>query len=203
MENVVTAIFKVGSQGYQAFSEVKRDPFSESYLISELALVRKQSGHISLQESVHTGFENTIMGGLMGGLVGVLGGPIGMLLDGGIGFVAGSAADTRDEARNLTMAEKVTASMNDGDVALIALVQEGDPSSLDLKLKAYNALVIRQDAATIQDEIDEAARIQKELAKQVKKDLRAQKSAEWKASIEKRKVRIKQAFDEFKQRLPK
>lgn len=203
MENVVTAIFRVGSQGYQAFSEARRDPFSGSYVISELALVRKQGGHISLQESVHTGFENTVMGGLIGGLVGVLGGPIGMLLGGTIGLVAGSAADTRDESRGVTLAEKVTASMNDGDVALIALVQETDPSSLDSRLKAFDALVIRRDAATIQDEIEEAARIQKELAKQVKKDLRAQKSAEWKASIEKRKERIKQAFDEFKQRLPK
>ncbi|HVP56708.1 MAG TPA: DUF1269 domain-containing protein, partial [bacterium] len=122
-ENVVTAIFKVGSQGYQAFSEVRRDPFGRSYLISELALVKKQSGHISLQESVHSGFENTIMGGLIGPLVGVLGGPIGMLLGGSIGLVTGSAVDARDEARNVTMAEKVATGMNDGDVALIALVQ--------------------------------------------------------------------------------
>ncbi len=202
-ENVVTAIFKVGSQGYQAFSEIKDYPFSESYLISELALVRKQNGHISLQESVHTGFENTMLGGLMGGLIGVLGGPIGLLLGGTIGLAAGSGADIRNEARNLTMAEKVTASMNDGDVALIALVQESDPSSLDSKLKAFDAVIMRRTAAAIQDEIQEAARIQKELAKQVKKELRAQQSAERAARMQKHEEKIKQAFDQFKQKLPK
>ena len=203
MENIVTAIFKVGSQGYQAFSEIKRDPYNASYTISELALVKKQSGYISLQESVHTLFENTIMAGLIGGLVGVLGGPIGVLLGGSIGLATGSAIDARSEAKNVTLAERVTTSMNDGDVALIALVQETDQSSLDSKLKAFDVTIIRRDAATVQHEIQEAARIQKALVKQVKKELRAQQSAERKANIEKEKKKIKQAFDELKQKLAK
>lgn len=203
MENIVTAIFKVGSQGYQAFSEIKRDPYNASYIISELALVKKQSGIISLQESVHTLFEKTAMGGLIGGLIGVLGGPIGMLLGGSLGLATGAAFDARDEAKNVTLAEKVTTSMNDGDIALIALVQETDQSSLDSKLKAFDVVIIRRDAATVQHEIKEAARIQKKLAKQVKKDLRAQKSAERKANIEKERGKIKQAFDEFKRKLAK
>ncbi len=203
MENIVTVIFKTGSQGYQAFSEVKRDIFNDDYVISGMALVKKERGQIMVQESFDSGLrtvDDTIMGGLIGSMVGVLGGPIGMLLGGSAGLLAGSAVDTGDMAKDITMAERVSSSMKDGDLALIVLVQETDEALLDSKFKAFDTVIIRRDAATVQDEIKEAERVQKELEKQAKKELRAQKSAERKANIEKQKEKIKTAFDEFKQK---
>jgi uncharacterized membrane protein len=206
MENIVTAIFKVESQAYQAFSKLKRDPYTDDYWISGMAVVKKQNGHIALHDSFGAGFEvadNTVMGGLMGGLVGILGGPIGMLMGGSIGLITGSAVGTGEETRKVTLAERVTTSMKDGDVALIAMVQEMDEARLDTRFKEFDAIIMRRDAATVEDEVKEAQRVQKELEKQAKKELRAQKSAERKAKIEKQKEKIKQSFDDFKQKHPR
>ena len=76
MENIVTVIFKVGSQGYQAFSELKRDTFNDDYVISGMALVKKERGQIIAQEAYDAGLrtvDDTTMGGLIGGLIGILG----------------------------------------------------------------------------------------------------------------------------------
>ncbi len=203
MENIVTVIFKVGSQGYQAFSEVKRDPFSGSYTVSQVALVQKEKGHIALKDSYDTGIQtadDTVIGGLTGSLVGILGGPIGMLLGGSLGLIAGSVIDIGDMDKNVTMAERVSAGMKDGDLALILMVQETDASALDSKFKAFDTVIIRQDAATVQDEIKEAERVQRELEKQAQKELRAQKSAERKVKIDQQKSKIKKAFEEFKEK---
>jgi uncharacterized membrane protein len=205
MENIVTVIFKVESQGYQALTELKQDPYRGNYLISGMTLVKKEKEHIVVKDGFDTGIQttdDTVLGGLIGGLVGILGGPIGMLLGGSVGILAGTVADTGDIAKGATMVEKVSTAMKDGDLALIVLVQETDETSLDSQFKKYETIILRRDAATVQDEIKEAERIRKELEKQAKKELRAQKSAERKTKIEKQKAQIKQAFEDFKQKHP-
>jgi uncharacterized membrane protein len=205
MENIVTVIFKVESQGYQAFSDLKRDSLSEDYLISEVALVKKEKGHIVLKDAFDTGIrtaDDTVMGGLIGGLVGILGGPIGMLLGGSVGLMVGATVDSEDVFKGASMLERVSAGMKDGDLALIALVQETDEAKLNSRLKAFDTVIIRRDAANVQAEIKEAERIRKELEKQAKKELRTKKTAEYKAKIEKQQEKIKKAFDEFKEKLP-
>ena len=41
MEKIITAIFKVESEGYQAMTELKNVPSTDSYFVSQAVLVKK------------------------------------------------------------------------------------------------------------------------------------------------------------------
>ena len=75
MENIVTVIFKVESQAYQALSELKRNLINGNYTIYQVGLVKKVNDKIIVIDGVDTGettLDDTIDGGLLGGLFGVL-----------------------------------------------------------------------------------------------------------------------------------
>ena len=85
MEKIISVIFKVESEGYQAITELKRAPVTELYTVSQAVLVRKEKGQIVTLDAFDTGMEtsnDTAIGGLVGGFVGIIGGPLGMLLGG-------------------------------------------------------------------------------------------------------------------------
>ena len=66
--------------------------------------------------------DDMLIGGLVGSLVGVLGGPLGVLLMGSYGMLAGSLIDSADAVSGETMIEMTAGKMLQGEVALIALV---------------------------------------------------------------------------------
>lgn len=68
--------------------------------------------------------DDTITGTLIGSVLGILGGPLGMLFGAGIGAWVGSTGSTDQALAQATLVETVAAKLNDGDVAIIALVQE-------------------------------------------------------------------------------
>ena len=47
MENIMMSIFRVESQAYQAFSELKRDPSNQSYTISQAVIIKKETGQLT------------------------------------------------------------------------------------------------------------------------------------------------------------
>lgn len=87
-ENIITAVFEVESEAFQAMSELRSHAAADSYIVSEAALVKREHGQIVTKEGFDSGLESTddtSRGGLIGMTIGILGGPVGMLLGGSWG----------------------------------------------------------------------------------------------------------------------
>ena len=204
MESVVSIVFKVESEAYQALTELRRQPVSDQYIVSQAALVKKKDGRIAVEDAFDTGVEtnnDTVIGGLIGGLVGILGGPLGMLMTGSLGALTGSIIDAGDAAHNASLLEKVSEQFVDGEVAIIALAQETEPNALDGKLSAFQATIVREDAAEVAEEVRRAEEIQAEMRKEARKKLREEKKADFKQKIADGQAKIKADFEELKKKL--
>ena len=70
---------------------------------------------------------------------------------------------------------------------MIAIIQESDTALLDALLAPYHANIVRYDAAEIADEIENAANIQYEMQKTLRKQLREEKSSQRKEKIAQKK----------------
>ena len=100
MESVVSVVFNVESEAYQALSELKRDTANANYTISQAVIVKRENGQLNTMDGFINGKDandDTVTGSLIGGLVGILGGPIGILLGGSVGMLIGGAVDAVEE----------------------------------------------------------------------------------------------------------
>ena len=97
------------------------------------------------------------------------------------------------------MLEYVSQSLVEGEVALIAVIQEEDETLFNTMLHPYQATVIRYNAAEIAEEIETAANMQWEMEKTLRKQLREEKTAQRKENIERKKQKIKKEFEELKE----
>ena len=206
MESIISAVFKVESEGYQMLTELRNQPVTEDYLVSQAVLVKKEDGKLTMLDAFDTGKEtrnDTAIGGLVGALIGILGGPIGVLLGGGMGLLVGGTKDTSDAVKNASMMEKVTEQFSDGDVVLVALAQEENPGFLELKFNKFETSVIKEDAAEVADEVLRAQELQREMEIETKKRLREEKRADRQKSVEERRFKLKDEFDALKKKFSK
>lgn len=206
MENVVTVIFNVESEAYQAFSELKREVVNDAYVISQMELVKKEYGRIISCEGYDTGItttDDTSRGGLIGMFTGVLAGPLGMLFGGAMGTLIGSAIDAEDAVKNISMIERVSRKLGNGETALIALVMEENVGVLDTKLQHFKTTIIREDAALVAQEIEDARELQLEMEKEAKKKMREKNRMERRREIDEKRLKIKADFDKLKNKLNK
>lgn len=202
MENVVTVIFNVESEAYQAFSDLKH-LISESCTITQMGIVKKQNGQIQLCEGYDTGIDttdDTQKGGLIGSLVGILCGPLGVLLGGSIGMMIGGVVDANDAQRNVSLLEKVSSMLGEGDRAIVALAMEMDETFLETRLKPYDVTIIRHDAAVVALEVEDAQKLQKEMEKEAKEKFRRAKKEEKKSEIEEKRAKIRADFERLKKK---
>ncbi len=206
MEKIISAIFKVESEGYQALTELRRAPITDAYVVTQAALVKKQNGRIVPLDAFDTGAEtrdDMTAGGLIGMLVGVLGGPFGMLLGSSIGMLTGSAIDAGDASHNASLMEMVTEQLMDGEVALIALEQEAEEGAAQRMLSKFNVSVVEEDAAQVEEEVEEALRAQKEMEKEARAKLREARKADRKQKIEQNRAKLHSDFEAVKAKFKK
>ncbi len=199
-EKIITSVFNVESEAYQALSEIKKEAVNDRYVVSQIALVKNEGGRIVTKEWFDTGVESrndAPMGGLIGSLVGIIGGPIGMLLGGGMGYLAGSAKDADDVAGNVSMIERVSNQIVDGETALISLVQEMTEGSYEARLYQWQTSVVVEDAAEVAAEIERAENLQREMEKNARKQMRDEKIQAGKEKLEEQRNKIKAHFDEL------
>ena len=203
MEKIISVVFKVESEAYQALTELKNKPAAENYIISEGALVKKEDGRVILLDSFDTGIEtsnDTLAGGLIGGFIGILGGPLGVLLGYSLGAMTGSMVDTDDAVYNISILEKVTEQFVDGEVAVIALVQENEEGIIRDLLSKFDTVYVEEDAAEVAEEVRYAAEVQRQLEKEAKKLLREEKKEDRKQKVAERRAGIKDHFAEIKEK---
>ena len=204
-ENVLIALFDIESEAYQAVTELKSVAVTEDYIISQLALVTKKDGKITPADGFDTGIQtsnDTAGGALVGGLIGILGGPLGMLLGASYGALIGGTIDTGDALQNASMLEQVTGKLGDDSVAIIALVQEENESVLDAKLSKFQITIVREDAAIVAEEVEEARQVERELQRQAREKLRAERKENREQKIQERRSKLQADFaalkDKFK-----
>jgi len=180
MQNVVTAIFDVESEAYQAFNEITSKPFGTDYVVAEVALVKHEGTGIKVADffdAADVNSDDTATGMLVGTLVGIIGGPLGMLLGASVGALAGSVVDASDTTDTLSGLEVTAGKLYEGETAIIALVQEAEPA-FDAAFAKYGCTIIRVDANAVDEEVDRAIKLEQQLAHEAKVQMRAEKKAE-------------------------
>ena len=203
MYNIIAAIFDVESEGYQAMSTLSKTPIIEETSILQMALVKRENGSLKVCDSYDSGIHTTadmLLGGLLGGLFGVLGGPVGVLLLGSYGTLAGSLVDTADALDSATVMEKVADKLVEGEVALVMLAEEINEEEIDDKLKGFKVTIARFDAAAVAEEVEQAKETEKEMERLARKELRAAKKEERKDKREAKKAEISANFAAFKEK---
>ena len=202
MENVVTAIFDVESEAYKAFAEIRQQPFGEGYSVAEASLLKREGDAITVADVFDASgvtSDDTAAGVVIGSLVGILGGPLGVILGASAGALIGSAYDSADAVDSASMLEITAAKLYDGEVAIVALVQEDEPA-FDAAFEGYKTTIVRHFAVDVIDEVDRAREATAEFENQLREDLRAERKAEKAEKREARKEKVKARFDSIKEK---
>ena len=85
-------------------------------------------------------------------------------------------------------------------MALICLAQEEDETVLDEKFNRFDVVIMRHDAALVEQEVEEAIRLQRELEAEAKRRFRAAKKEEISEQVEARRNKMKASFESLKQK---
>ena len=204
-ENVLIIYFNVESEGYQAFSEISHNTFSKdkSTLIEQASLIKREKGNIIAKEVLHNGKERNediIVGSIIGGFLGVLAGPLGVLLGMGVGATLTSLTFDDDE-ENTGLIHSVTSRLQDNDIAILAVVQEENEAILDEYFAKFDTTIVRYDAHVIEEEIEYAEKLQKELVRQARVQMRQERSEERKRIADQKRAYIQSRFEALKEKL--
>ncbi len=183
MNNILIVNYKVASEAYQALSELKRAPATENYVISQAVIVRKENSQVSPQDGFDTGAvtaNDTWKGGLIGSLVGILGGPLGVLLGSGMGLAIGGAVDMGDAVKSASLIERAGDCIVDGETAMIILAEEKFETALTAKLNDFEVTITRMAAEEVEAEVKHAIEVERQLAREAREKMRAEKKEELK-----------------------
>ncbi len=201
-DNVVTVVFNVESEAYQAFSNLRNKTVGKGYVVAEAALVKRTGDVVAVEDSFDAAgvtSNDTATGLIVGSLVGILGGPVGVLLGASIGGLAGSIVDDNDAIDSVSMLEATAVKLQDNEAAIIALVQEDEPA-FDAAVEGFETTIIRRFAADVYDEVERARKLSDELANEAKQQLRAEKKAERAEKREERIAKMDARFDAAKKK---
>ncbi|HEM2541170.1 TPA: DUF1269 domain-containing protein [Streptococcus suis] len=197
MENVVVSIFRIESEAFQAFSELKQFGQTENTKLAQVSIVKAENGIINVKDNfdLMNSLENDYFkGGLIGSLVGILGGPLGVLLGFAAGGMIGASIGSDKELANSALITTVSENLTSGEVAIIALVQENDESVLNAIFEKYQTHIARWNVATVLAEVESALQIQQDLAHQAKARLIADKKEARHEKFDKLRANIKEKF---------
>ena len=201
MENIVVSIFRVESEAFQAFSELKQFGQTENTKLAQVSIVKAEDGIIKVKDSfdlMNSLGSDYFEGGLIGSLIGILGGPLGVLFGFVAGGTIGASISLDKELAKSALITTVSEKLTNGEVAIIALVQENDESVLNAIFEKYQVDIVRWDVATVAAEIESALKIQKDLEHQAKARLIADKKEARREKFDKLKADIKEKFDKLK-----
>ena len=205
-ENVIIINFDVESEAYQAFSDLKRSAVSPEFLISEACILKNENGRIVDKDFFDTGVESkddTRRGGIVGSLMGVLGGPLGVILCGGMGYLLGRTKDVVDIEKNASLIEQVCQQIPEGTTAIVALAWDEKSTSIDSKVNKFPCQITKLDAAEVEEEVEKAREIQRQMEKDARKQLREERKEAAKQKIEERRAKIKEDFEKRKAKFAK
>ena len=94
-----------------------------------------------------------------------------MLLGGVTGAMMGKVEELDNKDDSTALIAQAARKLEEGDIALIALVDETNEEVLDHALVKYNTVIVRYDAEVISKELEEAEKMEDEKARQAHEDL--------------------------------
>ena len=184
-ENFFAVIFEEQSEAYQAFDEMKAHINNKkNYVIPRMVLVEKSEGKLNICEGcdARCRVTSTALGSLFGMVVGLLGGPLGVVLGGAAGgFISNN--------------------IQDGEIALIALVQENQDGSFEKEFAKYKTAILKKDAAQVAVEVEDAMDINEKLDEMEKERECHDKMDAFKEKIGRRRKRLKSEFQTLRESL--
>ena len=175
MYNIVGALFANESEAREAMAALSETPQINGTTIYQISLVKRKEGVLKLCDNFTSDYlksGDAVKGGLIGGLIGILTGPVGMLLGGAAGALLGKAGDNNKRDDSAALIEQAAKKLEEGDIALIALVEETNEEILDHAMVKYNTVIVRYDADVISKELEEAEKMEEEMARQARETLR-------------------------------
>ena len=199
-ENIITELFRRESEGFQAITELRQHPAIENNVVLQAVLVKRDEKGVTVLDRYDSSLmtsSNTALGGLIGGFVGILGGPIGVLLMGSYGALLGNVADTGNMIGGEAMIETVAAKLMDGEAALIILAAEEDEAVLDAALGKFEGEIARFDAASVAEEVEEAVKLESEMARQAVYELRKTRLEGHVKAIEDRRSKFSEELAQY------
>ena len=198
-ENIVVAIFANESEAFQTLTELRQSPSGEGYTAVEGVLLKRQDDIATVLDGFDTGertSDDTMIGMVIGSLVGVLGGPLGMLMGAGAGGVIGGTVDTVQMLDDASLLEIISTKLYNGEVAIVALVNEDEPA-FDTAISKYDPIIVRFDVADVVYEVERAYELELELANEAAERLREERKAEWASFKEDGKAVFQKHFEEL------
>ena len=169
MYNIVGAMFASEDEARKALKALAETPEINGTTILQMSLMKRKGGELKLCDNF-TSENLTSNDTVKGGLIGILGGPLGVLLGGATGALVGKAVDKEDKLDSKTLIAQAAKKLEEGDLALIILANENDETVLDHMLVKYNDVVIRYDADVIAKEVEQAEKMEKEMAEAKEED---------------------------------
>ena len=202
-ENFFVVIFEEQSEAYQAFDEMKARMDNKNYVVARMVLVEKNEGKIILCEGcdARCRVTSTALGGLLGMVVGAIGGPLGIVLGGAAGGFISNKIVSSHIKQAMTSLENVGRGIQDGEIALIALVQENQDGDFEKEFAKYKTEILKKDAAQVAVEVEDAMDINEKLDEMEKERAHQDKMDALKEKIGRRRKRLKSEFKTLRESL--
>ena len=151
MYNIVGALFTNEKEAREAMAALSENPQINGTTIFQMSLVKRKNGELKLCDNFTSEYltSSDLTGGLLGGLIGLLAGPLGAVLGGATGALLGDAMNADKKDIGQILIEEVAQKMEEGDLAMIMIVDEENEGILDHALVNYNVVITRFDAKKI------------------------------------------------------
>ena len=109
-------------------------------------------------------------------------------------------SETDKTAETASMLEQMILKLSDNTLAIIGLAEEKDESEIDELLSKYKTIIARFDAAVVEQEVERARDMEKEMENLAKLEVRNQKKEEHQAKVEERRNKMKARFAAIKEK---
>ena len=147
--NVLLATFKNQLSAFEALADIKEKYVGENYIITQAAVVKKESDKLSFKDGFEVNKNGNIgflNGGLLGSFIGIIGGPLGVIFGGTIGALIGGSHGEKADKKVVGIFEDVSKYLVNDHYALILLTSESNTSELDNFLNKYETeTILRKD----------------------------------------------------------
>lgn len=171
MKNVILMDFKNEPEAYESYAKIKDTQLGDSY-VYEAALLKEDEGKVDILESYNLEQNlgsDTITGGLIGVLLGLFTGPFGWLFWGVVGLLVGALFDNHTDNKNASLIEDISKKIKDSNLNLLVVADEDNLNIIDDIVSDYDVVVMRYDYDKIKEEISQAKKMNKEIAKEAHK----------------------------------
>ena len=121
------------ANAYQALTDLEQlDSQGQIKIAGAAVVARDRDGRIDIKSDVENDpFAGTATGGAIGVLLGIIGGPLGMLLGGTYGVLAGSLFDLDDAVTTESVLAEISQQVQPTRTAVLAQVDEPGPEVID------------------------------------------------------------------------